>query len=250
MNRFVGMKQFVRLLVRPLAMATIWLTAIAFFGTAYFLSGRRVRVEEAVIFTVAFGNASAVSAVIAMTVGACRRWAVEAALPMAILVAAPVGIAGALSWLAPTLSGNLPRVDYFPNYRGHIPTAVLGIARQTFPTGAILGASVGAILGLSTFLARDRPRLFRWVILGLLLCCVVGSTHIMAFDRIVDFVVKTRMDGATSLMVAWTIGSELASAIGACAGALVGAVIASAAMRLGDGGRASRESCVNSRSEP
>ena len=169
MNRFVGMKQFVQLLARPLAMVAMWMTATGFFGVAYFLSGRRVRVEEAIVFTVAFAGSAAVSAVIALAIGTKRRWALEAALPMAILVATPVGIAGALSWLAPTLNGNLPRIDYFPDYRGHLPTAVLGIVRQTIPTGVILGAGIGAIAGLSILVARHRPRLVAWFVVGLLL---------------------------------------------------------------------------------
>jgi hypothetical protein len=74
---------------------------------------------------------------------------------------------------------------------------------------------------------------------GLLLACVFGSAHIVAFDRVVDFVVKSRLEGLTSLRVAWTIRSELASAIGASAGALVGAVVASAAVRMSDRNRAS-----------
>ena len=103
------------------------------------------------------------SSVIALVVGARKRWALEAALPMAILMAAPVGMAGALTWLAPTMGGSLRRLTISPHYRGHIPTAVLGIARQTIPTGVILGAGFGAIVGLSILLARHRPRLVRWV---------------------------------------------------------------------------------------
>lgn len=120
MNRFVGRIQLIRFLARPLAMAAMWLTATGFFGMAYFLSGRRVRVDEAIIFTVAFANAAAVSAVIALAIGARRRWAVEATLPMAVLMVTPVGIAWALSWLAPTLSWNLQAVN-FPLIAGIFP---------------------------------------------------------------------------------------------------------------------------------
>jgi hypothetical protein len=238
MKPFVGGIRAIRSLARPLAMVAIWMTATAFFGLAYFSSGRRVRVEEAIVFTVAFAGAAAVSAVIALAIGAKRRWALEAALPMVILMAAPVGIAGALTWLAPTI-GNLNAVDYFPQYGGRIPTAVLGVARQTIPTGVILGAGIGAIAGLSILLARHRPRLVAWFVVGLLLACVIGSVHVAAFDRVVDLVVKTRLEGVNSLMVSWTIRSELASAIGATAGAFVGAVVAYGAVRLSDRSRAS-----------
>jgi hypothetical protein len=231
----------VRLFSRPTTMVAMWITATGFFGVAYFLSGRRVRVEEAIVFTVAFAGSAAVSAVIALAIGAKRRWALEAALPMIVLMAAPVGIAGALTWLAPTI-GTLTRVDYFLQYGGHIPTAVLGIARQTIPTGVILGAGIGAIAGFSILLARHRPRLIAWCVVGLLLTCVIGSVHVAAFDRVVDLVMKTRLEGVNSLLVSWSIRSELASAIGATAGAFVGAVGAYGAVRLNERSRASPRS--------
>lgn len=238
MQHFAGNIRVVRLLARPLAMVAIWLTATAFFGLAYFVSGRHVSLEEAIIFTVAFAIASAASAAIALFVGARRRWAIEAALPMVILVTAPVCVAGALAWLAPTLSGSLQSIEYFPNYRGDVPAAVLGIARQTSPTGVLLGAGFGAVIGLSIIVVRHRPRLLRWAVAGLLLSCVVGSAHIGAFDRVVDFVVQTRLSGVNRLVVAWTIRFELASAIGATAGAFVGAIVACGAVRLSDRNRA------------
>ncbi len=219
-------------------MAAIWLTATGFFGMAYFLSGRRVRIEETVIFTVAFANAAAVSAVIALAIGARRRWALEAALPIAVLMVTPVGVAWALSWLAPTLSWNLPTMDFYPD-RGQFPAALLGIVRQTIPSGAILGTVIGTVVGLMILLGRRRPRLVGWFVVGLLLSCIVGFVHVVVFDRVVDFVVKTRLEGVNSLMVPWTIRSEIASAIGATAGAFVGAVVAYGAVRLSERSRGS-----------
>jgi hypothetical protein len=233
MNRLVGRTQFVRLLARALTMAAMWLTATTFFGMAYFLSGKRVTVEEAIIFTAAFANAAAFSAVTALTVGAKIRWALEAALPMALLIATPVGLAWAVPWLAPTLSWNLQTANFFP-YRGQWPTAVLGIARQTIPAGAILSTCMGTIAGLVIRLGRRLPRLVGWFVMGFLLSCVVGFVHVVAFDRVVDFVVKTRLEGVNNLRVSWTIRFELASAIGATAGAFVGAVVAYGAVRLSE----------------
>jgi hypothetical protein len=238
MQRFVRNSRVIRLFARPLAMLAIWLTATAFFGLAYFVSGRWVRLEEAVIFTVAFATGAAASAAIALFVGARRRWAIEAALPMAIVVAAPVCLAGALTWLAPTLTGSLPRIEQFPHYGHQVPTIIPGIARQTIPTAVLLGAGFGAVIGLSIIVARHRPRLLRWAVAGLLLSCVVGSAHIGAFDRFVDFVVNTRLSGVNPLMVSWTIRLELASAIGATAGAIFGAIVACGAVRLSDRSRA------------
>ena len=135
------------------------------------------------------------------------------------------------------MSWNVQALNFFP-YRGNVSTAVLGIARQTIPTGAILGTGIGTFVGLMILLARRRPQLVGWLVVGLLLSCVVGFVHVVAFDRVVDFVVKTRMEGVNSLMVSWTIRSEIASAIGATAGAFVGAVVVYGAVRLSEGSRA------------
>ena len=82
MKPFEGGKRAIRSLARPLTMVAIWMTATAFFGLAYFLSGRRVRVEEAIVFTVAFAGAAAVLLAIASPSAAsdaglkmaCCRW--------------------------------------------------------------------------------------------------------------------------------------------------------------------------------
>jgi hypothetical protein len=240
MNRLLEWMGPIAWLVRPLAMTAMWLTATGFFVLAYFLSGRSVRVEEAIIFAVAFGTAAAVAAVIALAVGGKRRWALDAALPMAILMAAPVGTAGVLTWLAPTMSASLRTINYFPVYRGRLPAIVLGISGQTIPTGAILGVGIGVISGLSIVLGRRWPRLVGWLLVMLLVFCVIGSVHIVAFDGVVDFVVRTRLEDLHPLVAAWGMGVELASAIGATAGAFVGAVVAYGAVRLVEGSRRSR----------
>jgi hypothetical protein len=234
MNSLPGSVRLIRSLARQLAMVTIWLTATGFFGMAFFRSGgRRARVEEAVIFAVAFAGAAAVSAVITLAMGGKRHWAVVAALPMAIVLATPVGIASVLSGLAPAVGWKLRRLSYFPLGGGEVSTVILGIARQTIPTGAILGVVIGTLAGLLTLLASRRPRLVGWLVGGLLLSCVIGSVHIDAFGRVIDFVLRMRLEGVNRLVVSWTIAIELAATMGATAGALVGAVVACWTVRIG-----------------
>jgi hypothetical protein len=240
MNRLLEWMGPIGCLVRPLAITAMWLTASVFFVLAYFLSGRSARVEEAIIFAVAFGTAAAVSAVIALAVGGKRRWALDAALPMAILMAAPVGTAGVLTWLAPAMSASIPTSNNNPVYWGRLPAIVLGVSGQTIPTGAILGAGIGVISGLSIVLGRRWPRLVGWLLVALFVFCVIGSVHIVAFDGVVDFVVQTRLEGLRPLAASWGIRHELPSAIGATAGAFVGASVVYGAVRLVEGSRRSR----------
>jgi hypothetical protein len=170
---------------------------------------------------------------------------------MMIFMATPVCTASVLNWLAPTLSANLGGVDYLPaKYRGHLPTAVLGIARMTIPTGVILGVGLGFTVGVLILLARARLRLVRWVVAGLLLACVLGSVHVVAFDRVVDFVVKTRLNGVDRFQASWTMRLEVAAAIGATAGAFVGAVVAYGAVGLSDRSRGSHRLRGHGHAEP
>jgi hypothetical protein len=237
MNRLLEWMGPIWWLVRPLAMTAMWLTASGFFGMAYFLSARSVRVEEAIVFTVAFGTAAAVSAVVAMAVGAKRRWAMEAALPMAILIAVPIGTAEAIIWLAPTMNVKLRTASYFARYGGRIPVAIIEVSRETIPMGAILGAGIGLIGGLSIVLCRRFPRLVGWFLVVLLVSCVIGSVHITAFDRVVDFEMNGGLEGVHRLLVPWGSGAELPTAIGAAAGAFVGAVAACWAVHIRSRGR-------------
>jgi hypothetical protein len=224
---------YLRVLVRPAAIVALWLIAIGFFGTAYQLAaGRRPRLDDEITFTAAFAVASAVSAAVALAVGGRRRWAIEAAIPMAILLAMPVVAACVLSWLAPAMGWTLVRVSGFPRYRGDITAAVWETAKLTFPSGVILGALAGAAAGVLLVLARRWPRLVGLLVVGLLLACVVNSVHIETFGRMTDLLVKARLSGVDRLVYSWDVDFELSAALGATAGAVVGAVAASGAVRL------------------
>ncbi len=207
------MLRFLRILARPTAMVALWLIATGFFVIAYaFSGGRRPRLDEEITFTAAFAVTSAVSALTALAVGGRKRWAIEAALPMAILLAMPVGIAGLLSWLAPMMGWPTIRVSFFPRYRGEIVTAVWETARLTYPSGAILGAGVGAVAGVLLLLAQRWPRLVGLLVGGLLLACIARSVHIEAFGRVTELLVKSRLSGIHRLVYSWNILGEFIGA--------------------------------------
>jgi hypothetical protein len=213
-------------------MVAVWLTATGFFGIAYYLSGgKRSRVEDAFTFTAALAVAAAMSAVITLVVQCKIRWATEAAVPITITLAVPVFVAWAASHLMPVV-GWAPKVSYLSRFSGQPATAILETAKQTVLTGVILGVAIGLIAGLLILLARRMPRLVGWLAVGLLLACVSNSVHIVAFDQVSDLVLKARLGGMNRLMYSWTIQSELPAAIGATAGAVVGAVAACGAVRL------------------
>ena len=120
----------------------------------------------------------------------------------------------------------------FPAFRGEFLGSALKIAGLAGPTGAVLGTMIGVIAGLLLALAGRRPRLVGWLVAWLLLACVMGSIHVVAFDRLTVFVTSLRLNGLNQLEYSWYLAGELASAMGATAGAVVGAVISCGAVRM------------------
>jgi hypothetical protein len=234
-NTYSGVSGCLRFFARPLAIVSIWLIAVGFFGTAYIVAGKRqTRSFEILDFTAAFAVEAAISAVIALILGGKKRWAVEATLSMLILMLTPIGGAYALFWLAPTPGQYLPgtSVPDFLSLRRELTESAFEIAKLTIPTATVLGIMIGAVAGLLLVLASRRPQFAGWLVVGLLLACVIGSVHIDAFRRVTDVVVKARMNGSNSIEYAWFMTGELVSAMGATAGAVVGAVISCGAVRM------------------
>ena len=230
------MAQGLRWLARPLAIVSIWLIAVGFFGTAYIVgTGKRLpSSREVSVFISAFAVSATIAAVMALFLGGKKRWAVEAALSIAVLIAAPIGAAYAALWLTPAfgqyLLGMKPRG--FLSYRRDILESAMKIAGFAVPAGIVLGILVGAIAGVLLVLAGRWPRFVGGLVVGLLLACAIGSVHINIFDVVIDFVVETRLRGDNRFGYAWLMAGERASAIGATAGAVVGAVISCWAVQM------------------
>lgn len=227
------MLRLLGVLFRPTAILGIWLIATGFFGFVYQTTGgRRPRLDEEIAFIVAFAIASAVSTLAALAIGGKRRWALDAFVPMLILIGGPIAVAAVLPWLASQLGWTLPRIVYFPRARGQVSAVIWEIAKLTYPSGAILGAAAGATGGLLLLMTRRWPRLVGALMIGVLLACITASTHIEAFGRLTDYLVNVRLGGVHRLVYSWAVGEELSSAMGAITGAAVGAIAAAVAVRL------------------
>ncbi len=225
----------IRWLARPLAIVSIWLVAVGFFWTAYTVAGKREpRSFEVLVFTAAFATAGVLSAAVALLLGGKKRWAAETALSVLIVTVIPIGGSGALFWMVPKAGEYLLGMSAreFPAFRGEFLGSALKIAGLAGPTGAVLGTMIGVIAGLLLALAGRRPRLVGWLVAWLLLACVMGSIHVVAFDRLTVFVTSLRLNGLNQLEYSWYLAGELASAMGATAGAVVGAVISCGAVRM------------------
>ena len=235
LNPIVGIARCLRYLVRSLAVVSLWLILVGFFGMSYIVGGKgQPGPIEVLEFIGAFAIASAIAAVVALVLAGRRRWAVEVMLPVFFVLVAPLSASYLLFWLVPTFTQELMQMNAvdLQSFRRANLRAALDLAGVTAPTGVILGSVIGTGAGLLLVLAGRRPRLVGWLLAGLLLSCVASYIQIDIFRGLTDFVVQTRLRNANRLEYAWYMKHKLASAMGATAGALVGSTVAWLALRI------------------
>jgi hypothetical protein len=193
---------------------TMWVTGVWFFGMAYDITGgRTIRDHEVATFRLAFAMASAIASVTTLAIAGRFRWALGAAVCFSVTGVILIGLAFSLSWLA------VPPV----------PGSVYQVAQAVIITGLFMGTGLGLIAGLMALLVRRWPRLIGWLIAGALAVCIARSDHIAAFDRVVQFAMKSRIElDPVTFFEAYRI--FFPASIGAGAGAVVGAAGACAVL--------------------
>jgi hypothetical protein len=194
---------------------SLWVTGVWFFGMAYAVTGdRSIRDDEVVAFTAAFALAAAAATVTALAVASRGRWALGAAVCFSAFATIAAGVAIWISWLAGPPARTLRRL-----------MSVWRVSEAAIVAGLFLGVGIGLIAGLSILLARRWPWLVGWLASGILVACVARYAHITAFDHVANYIIKARLGREASqgrlFYPAYRV--ELASAIGAGAGAVVGA---------------------------
>ena len=215
---------------RSAAIAAAWVMAVG-IGVGGFSAGSRPWFGEVVAFAFEFAIASAVAAVVALAVGGRRRWATETALAIAACLVLAAVVAGSLLWLAPWTTWRFTGLgsQEFLMYRRMAEQIATDLVRTRGRLGVGLGLVTGMIAGLLMRLARRRPGLASGLASGLLLA--IGALAGAASGAVTDFVLEARLDHGN-----WKVSSigthELAGAIGAVAGSIVGALAAYVAPRL------------------
>jgi hypothetical protein len=220
----------IRAVGRSAAIATAWVMAVG-IGVAGFSAGTPPWLGEVVAFSFEFAIASAVGAVVALAVGGRRRWAMEAMLAIAACLILVGVVAGMLLWLAPWTTWRFTGLgsQEFLLYRGMAERIATDLIRTRGRLGAGLGLVAGVVAGLLMRLARRRPGLASGLASGLLLG--IGSVSAIASGAITDFVLEARLEGGN-----WKVSSigthELAGALGAVVGSIIGALAAYVAPRV------------------
>jgi len=206
-----------------LAIQAIWITSVG-IGAGGFLAGS-TRIEEVFAFAVQFALALAISAVVALVVGGRKQRALEVLVSIAILIAGVAIVAYTSFWLAPSL------VRHWFRFSGNdilflrirLWMTLKMIASPVAAIGVGLGVGIGIVAGLVMRLARRRPRVAGALAVGLLIAYGASANYLSI--SLTDFVLELRTKGGN-----WRVSSisatELASAIGAATGSVVGAILA------------------------
>jgi hypothetical protein len=194
---------------------SLWGTGVWFFGMAYAVTGSRsIGDDEVVAFTAAFALASASATVTALAVTGRARWALGAAVCFSAFATIVTGVAIWISWVAGAPAPS-------PRY----PISTGQIAEAAIVAGLLLGVGIGLIVGLLILLARRWPRIVGGLAAAILVACVARYAHVAAFDHVANYVTRARLGREASMgrlfYPAYRV--ELASAIGAGAGAVFGA---------------------------
>jgi hypothetical protein len=222
--------RLLRGLGRALVIASAWATALA-LGVAGFAAGSRPGSYEAVGFGIAFGVASLVAAVAALAVGGRPRLAIEAAAAVVGSLLLASWAAAMMLWLLPTTTQSLARLGSQDLLRLRwLLVAIAGdvLTRSRSLVMPAVGAVAGTAAGLLMRLSRRRPTLAAGLAVGLLVG--LGASASLAGRVVADLVLESRLQGGV-----WAVSSfsadELANALGAVSGSVVGAIGACAMLR-------------------
>ncbi len=208
---------------RMLAALAAWGMTLA-VAVAGFSAGS-TRVGESLAFADQFALGSAVAVVVTLGIGGGWRRGVEAGAVGLVAILAAAGLVLVLVLILVATRTWLGAVHQLYQNAWILATFV---ARPALMIGAILGGASGAAAGGLIVLGRRRPGLARALALGLLLA--LGATVEPVSRFVTDRVVEARLNGGYT-KAASVSNEEIASAIGATSGAIVGALGACVGLR-------------------
>jgi hypothetical protein len=216
---------------RALAIVATWFIALA-IGVVAFGTGSRPGSLEPVSFGIGFGLAALAAGVAALAVGGRIRLAIEAGFAIVAAVVLAAWVASMVLWLAPLAAQRLVGLGSQDLLRLRWFIAAIAGDVCTSPRsliGPFLGVLAGGAAGALMRLGRRRPGLAAG--LAVMLLVAVGASADAAGRVVTDVVLEARKEGGN-----WAVSSltpdEVAGAIGAAAGAVVGAILACGLLRV------------------
>jgi hypothetical protein len=225
-----------RFLARLLAILSIWSVVVG-LGTGLFFAPRGSEAQPTDHDLIGFGCSMAIASVVAAMVAVGmvgkRRWAVEIALAVALLIVVSVPIAYVLLWVDPWTLRNRMDAWSFLRLRRDVPRWGEAIVTFHAPMAAGVASIVGAIAARMIRLARRRPRPATTITLVLLFACAWEPVQQLIFGLVIIFghiirrgwYIGARLDP-------WPMTDEQIWATAALFGAIAGALVAGLALHL------------------
>jgi hypothetical protein len=226
----------VPLLARLLAILVIWFL-VAGLGTGFFFAPRGVEAQpvanDLIGFACSLALAGVVASAVAVGLAGRRRWTLEIALAVVLMAAAAAVLAYLALWVFPWTVRSRMDAWSFLGLRRDVPRWGQAIILFHAPMGAGVGSVVGVMAGLLILLARRRPRLATGIALGLLFACASSQVQRFVFGAVITFG-RTIQWGwyVLSQLEPWAMTDDQIWSTAAVFGAIVGAVVASLAVRM------------------
>lgn len=236
--RGVGSRwRFLRFLARITAIVFLGLLVVG-MGTACFFppgatfpprsSDDWAVFNNAFIFASSMAIAGTIAVVVVFAIGGMRKWALEVASVVAILIAIFGAIVYTCLWLDLWLSRSRMGYSEFVHLRYTMLYLSEDIVGYNLPVGSLVGVLFGTIGGLLAVIARRRPRATIALVVGLLFAVAAAPVQRYAFDLVIVW----------GQIVRWFIDSPCLTdpfvpASGAISGAITGAIIAAGAVWKG-----------------
>jgi hypothetical protein len=224
------------LVVRSAAIAVTWLVIVVIATACFFppwssfppwVSNDWDSFQNALAFGSSVATAGAVATALALGIGGKTMWAVEFVIAVASVVALLIAVGCTCLWFDPSIARNFMGHWELERLRATMGGWSEAVVRYEVPLSAVVGLMPGAIAGLVAVLARRRPRIAMALIIALLVAAAAEPVRQLAFGLVLFW----------GHVVRWNIWSPGMTdphvpASGATLGAIVGAILAAAAMRL------------------
>jgi hypothetical protein len=225
-----------RFLARLLAILLIWSVVVG-LGTGLFFAPRGWEAQPSYDDLIGFGSslaiASVVAAIVVVGLAGKRRWAVEIALAVALLIAVAVPLGSILLWVDPWTLRNRMDAWSFLRLRQDVPRWVEAIVTFHAPMAAGVGSVVGAIAGLLILLARTWPRPATVIALVLLFACAWDPVQQFIFGLVIIFGHMIRWGWYIGAHLdPWNMTDEQIWATAAVFGGTAGALVAGLALHM------------------
>jgi hypothetical protein len=148
--------------LQPVALAASWLALVALTTGCFFWprgAEAQPTLDDVIGFGCSLAIAGAAGAITTFAIGGRRRWAVQLALSVLLLVTVAASLLLYSLWANPSFARQHMDLWSFRSLEHAAPRWAEQLAGYHGPLGAAVGIGVGAVAGLLIRLGRQLPRL-------------------------------------------------------------------------------------------